>query len=223
MKQDSLGEMFANPYWSRLWILQETLLARRLKLDSGFDFIDWSSFQLLCDPEHKDALVNAPEHIRWLAKRTTSAKQILVCDAIMHCTDNECADPRDKIYGIQSLLGRRNRLKVNYAKSVGDVFLEAAVMVVRSSVCVIGDEHEMVCPDAPAECECSPAGELEQIMLSIEQLANAMGLTGEILVKSNMELSEAVRQYRLQPDSERKAAMIEGLRSVFRLPMYKTD
>ena len=223
MKQEALGEMFSNPYWGRLWILQEILLARRLKIYHGFDFIDWSSFQLLCDPDHKDALVNAPEHVRWMARRATSARQILVCDAILHCTDNDCTDPRGKIYGIQSLLLHKHRLKVDYAKRVEHVFLQAAIMIAKSKVCTIDEGHEMVCPDAPAECECPPWGEMEFIVRSIGQLAYAMGLTNSPMAHRWPELEDIMQQFRHDPNADNKVQCLAKLRDHFSLPEYKID
>lgn len=49
LKQDALTDLFSKPYWGRLWVLQEMLLARRRKIYYGYDFIDWSSLQDLCE------------------------------------------------------------------------------------------------------------------------------------------------------------------------------
>jgi hypothetical protein len=217
LKQNSLEDMFSKVYWSRLWVLQEMLLAKRRKIYYGYDFIDWSRFQALCEPSNKEALVEAPDHIRWLSRRATSARNVLVCDAIMHCTDNDCYDPRDKIYGIQSLFAEGNRLKVNYAKGIDVVFIDAALMIAKSEVCVIDEGHSMVCPDAPAECECTPLGELEQLVLSIDQLAYAMDLTAGDMVRSGQAVENAVQQYRTRPDTDTKKTLITSLRAQLQL------
>jgi len=149
------------------------------------------------------------------------AVTILVCDAVLHCTDNECSDPRDKIYGIQSLFAEEHRLIVDYEKSVEQVFLDAAIMIAESVVCVIGEGHAEVCPDAPAECECLPLGEMEQIMLSIDHLASAMGVVKVPQSVAGVRLEVAVQEIRDDSSSSTKSTLAEHLKGHYQLPRYE--
>jgi hypothetical protein len=70
----------------------------------------------------------------------------LMAATIENFCDNKCYDVRDKVYGLRSLLpgGIRDKILVDYGKSVEEVFLDAVRAVARH----IDDEEERV----QAEC-----------------------------------------------------------------------
>jgi hypothetical protein len=48
---------------------------------------------------------------------------------------SECQDPRDKVYALQGILGQEERIAIDYAKSVNEVFRDAAVdIIIKASI-----------------------------------------------------------------------------------------
>jgi ankyrin repeat protein len=108
------------PYWRRLWILQETFLAKQLLLMCGARISPWQPFRdLLLEAREydRDAMLTLPKHSRlaggleltFIPKSPAmfvvdltwkqDNKQILH-DLLFETTSLKCADPRDKVYAL---------------------------------------------------------------------------------------------------------------------------
>jgi hypothetical protein len=110
-------------YWERLWVVQEIMLARRRVIYHGMKTMDWSSFNSVITAE----VCSAPYKVYWLCSQLGHQRSSMrdVKSIIRNFSANECADPRDKIYGLQALFEPDERLNVDYSKSVEAVFLDA--------------------------------------------------------------------------------------------------
>jgi len=115
-------------YWERLWVIQEVLLARDIKVYFGQTIVDWHVLA-----KHSSSVRFAPWLSEFTAQKTVLWESLPVLDALEKCIATECQDPRDKYYGLHGLLKADHRLIVDYSKSVRDVFIDAAVMVVQAS------------------------------------------------------------------------------------------
>jgi len=119
-----------NPYWNRIWIIQEVLLARRIQVYIDQTVLAWSyleplgsiramsgveitRFQWLCLQKGQGA-DEGGAHLRW---------QTLAYAAF----GGLCQDPRDSVYGLQSLLRPQDRLIVDYAQCRAVLFVDAAM------------------------------------------------------------------------------------------------
>ena len=54
-----------------------------------------------------------------------------VLDILFVCSRQDCEDPRDKVYGVLNISGLASHISVDYTKSIGQVYLDAAVVVLR--------------------------------------------------------------------------------------------
>lgn len=144
----ALDEIYARPYWSRLWILQELCLA-----SSTIFWIGEEDFEFEILAQHWIELAldrnEGPKEIRSIAfhENTHVAKQN--SESLGQCSDavdlvlaswrndyvmgergqdletilyksrgNLCADPHDRIYGVQALVRKSQRVPVDYNLSL---------------------------------------------------------------------------------------------------------
>ncbi|KAK0652647.1 heterokaryon incompatibility protein-domain-containing protein [Cercophora newfieldiana] len=151
------GLLFERRYWGRLWVIQELLLARRTLLMCGNDVLQWSKFAD-CLKAYGRGELEAPDDdaskspigsigrskgVR-LAERKVMWNENSCLNSgytldflIESFHDHECADVRDKVYGLLALVstdGRsgENIFDVDYAKTPAQLF-EEVIAAVRNS------------------------------------------------------------------------------------------
>jgi hypothetical protein len=115
-KWDALKLFFRRKYWSRLWIVQEILLANDLSVQCGSANIPWEHFAKLYleipatyeFQAIRESIVRSVP-IRLFAQRAGRLEEIAtggqdntttVLDLFLQFKDSECYDVRDKIFGI---------------------------------------------------------------------------------------------------------------------------
>jgi len=141
----SLHSFLGNRYFSRLWIIQELLLAQDAYFICCEVWLRWNDIKeaiALIGPIHFDRLPNS----KWLfltewdydpTKRVVSRSQprLSLRDCLLRYAGNECADPRDKIYGLLGLLKKHIGLpSVDYDKSLQEVFIDTAQCLLDNEV-----------------------------------------------------------------------------------------
>ena len=135
------------PYWNRLWILQELLLARDLFIVIGDRLLPWYKFELLChykwhgttsaqEIEGRDsawkALESSTDPLRSIMSQVAT-KSILVdnedaftknlLSALKLSSGRQCADTRDRLYGILGIVDRKGTFSVDYNVPAAGVLL----------------------------------------------------------------------------------------------------
>ncbi|KAK0252347.1 hypothetical protein B0A54_10469 [Friedmanniomyces endolithicus] len=134
----SLEAFLLRRWFSRIWVVQEVLLAKQATLICGEDEAPWSSFEAAVSSryaEYATATVPLPAVLRghaWPSLGLLGALQTArSCDA---------TDPRDKVYGIVALLqlahpglDSASSIGVDYRKSVDAVFADVALAYLGSS------------------------------------------------------------------------------------------
>lgn len=159
-------------WWSRLWVCQETVLARQITVALGedsflWDTVYWTSW-----------LFNAREHglrgglHQGLALRDTrhhrSIHKHLERDwfsAVEVSKSRACAMPHDKFYGMLGMIRPRLVIPVDYGLPLVDVFL----MVLRQELILEWDDN----PDQGLEAAVSIARRLGKLWCSVDQAVNA--------------------------------------------------
>ena len=141
---ESLSDIFERPYWERLWIVQEVLLAESELLLCG-------TYEHLLSPSRcgelalfsmylHDHFVTGPARRGlWdLHGRCGMAADLLLhcytpwmaghtlLDAVLMHSTRLCSDLRDKVFGLQACVRPEERLTVDYNLSTEDVFLRVA-------------------------------------------------------------------------------------------------
>ena len=125
----ALRRFFENTYWQRLWIVQEIMLARYVRIICGETLLSWDELKRFClssiprlSAQVQDCV---PKQVIWLAKHALSAKKYTYSDLLATFSKSQCYDTRDKVYGLQGLIKPVARLKIDYAKSATAVFRDA--------------------------------------------------------------------------------------------------
>lgn len=139
--QSALLALFRNPYWTRLWIVQEILLAKDVVIMCGDTLCQWTalteffrhiraiSLSSRDDTVHAslDPMLTSPaNHIVanrdiWLSQEVRSYK---LAELLVMWPGQECEDPRDRVFGLLGLLSQQPGMvfSADYSMTTIEVF-----------------------------------------------------------------------------------------------------
>ena len=124
---NALRHLFQRPYWSRLWVVQEILLARTWRIACGDKLVDEESFMTsISNPKVADIV--SPAVWTTNRERSTGAQgsRLRFLHRVLRTLAHlDCEDPKDKIFGLQALVKSRNRVPIDYSRPSGELFWEA--------------------------------------------------------------------------------------------------
>jgi hypothetical protein len=164
---EKLCALFNNPYWSRMWIIQEIMYAQKLAIRCGTVEVDWEDIQLFFNLFHKTL------HPRNCTRK--DSRQILDSKAgkilrlktmyrdgeqrpghqftlltLMRWTKPwSCTDRRDKVFALVALTSLSGRFQIDYGMSVDQLY-EAVLKLYPgedqflTELLQLGDEGTMV-------------------------------------------------------------------------------
>lgn len=118
--QDSVSALLELPYFSRLWVLQETLMARELELICGDHSVRWPkrAFGGSCSD------LNIPS---WLFKDSKwypfTGRDLL--NVMVDASSYQCSDPRDKVFAVLGLMGEKY-ISPNYRLATENTYIGIA-------------------------------------------------------------------------------------------------
>ena len=124
----------SHPYWRRVWIIQEIVLASSIWIYTGEAYLEWAEFVRFCKIAQADRYW-IPPCIEWLITNAQRRTKFSMFHMIKGLWGNECQEPRDKIYGLQGIVIERDKMTVDYSLSVKEIFLNAAIIM-------MGEENE---------------------------------------------------------------------------------
>lgn len=116
-------------YWSRHWIAQEVFLSRRCTVFLGTVDMPWTTLLdfVLNSPQggassslYRLTMLCSPKGLR-----SANMKHAQFGDIMAFAAESKCCDPRDKVFGIQSILEVETQIEVDYHLSTEQVFCEA--------------------------------------------------------------------------------------------------
>lgn len=120
-------------YFSRVWVIQEGALARRVVLTVNESSVPLSgdTLSVLYRACHQ-LKIRVPGPLEWIASRRSVASLISCLRVSMKATTT---DPRDKIYGILSLLepSIRQMIPIDYSSAMGEVMSYAIMACIAVS------------------------------------------------------------------------------------------
>lgn len=141
LAEDAYSGVLKDSYFTRLWIVQEVLLARHIEILAGTKWIDWGT--LMRTPLSGSLVSNGvPVATLDLLDRARNfdrgssglASLLIVLD------NNGCKDPRDHVYGLLGLVSEDQRPEIDYSKTLWEVFLDTAL-----GLCTAQYEHVNSC------------------------------------------------------------------------------
>lgn len=139
----SLRDFFCRPWYTRIWIIQESLHNNNMLMMCGKVIIPWELFTQLNKVMAKGAYnqFNAihPNSERQVGAMTQMAhlrvefrqRPMSLVELLVSSRDLECSDPRDRVFALSSLL-KDSEINPDYTKSASRVFTEAADALLSS-------------------------------------------------------------------------------------------
>ncbi|KAH7060980.1 heterokaryon incompatibility protein-domain-containing protein [Paraphoma chrysanthemicola] len=135
------------PYFHRMWTIQEAALSQSPEIVVGDRMLSWSSFMGVVDGNtfmdhlsgtpagchiHAQRIIEATQHVeaQWL---TTSKATIYVSILLQAARSHGCRDKRDKVYALYSILNAclpGALPKPDYARPWTEVFTNIAVTII---------------------------------------------------------------------------------------------
>jgi hypothetical protein len=124
-----LDAIASHPYFDRLWIIQEILLAKSLTITWGNIVISWAQLAsfLAANMRHEwtDATPSVERIRRARETRYASGRYDFSWTKALMCTQgSKCYDMRDKVYGLLGLVDLARVIRPDYTKSLEDVFMD---------------------------------------------------------------------------------------------------
>ena len=133
-------------YWTRMWIVQEIIQAKRLLLLCGSQTLSFSDlYDFVIDLNDYKKVPYGPDGEIWLQplikginssglravvsvretleKKSKTRERFTLHSAITHTYKQQCADDRDRVYALLSLVPSTS-IVPNYSKSIGDLHKE---------------------------------------------------------------------------------------------------
>lgn len=137
MVTTAINALFNRSYWSRLWIVQEVLLASSVLVMCGDLWVSWKSIMLLHEyiymgsaytiqpnipiefPEHLQSLILLYNERKWNPMQPIFWKMIDILDHFAPCS---CRDPRDKVFGLMVFVSESEAMKIDYMLTAEELF-----------------------------------------------------------------------------------------------------
>ncbi|KAI8714814.1 HET domain-containing protein [Fusarium sp. LHS14.1] len=111
---DAIFSLFSRVYWRRIWIIQEVLLAKEIRIVCGPRCTNWNKLNSFFGGMEFSMLQSGSAPIS---------------DLLLSFGNFECRDRRDKVYGMLGLSS--DIVDVNYAKSVQHIYNDVIRRIVR--------------------------------------------------------------------------------------------
>lgn len=123
----AVNSVFQQPYWSRLWVVQEFALCRSLVVCYGRKRIEWDQLIRFYEATGNKFRLGRAGGLFELQQRMLDAKLLQAPSSLSDvCFGNfihqQCADPRDRIYGLIGLLYDTSWIDIDYDKPANQVF-----------------------------------------------------------------------------------------------------
>lgn len=149
--ESALRDLLNLPYWSRAWVLQELVAARKICLIWNNLIVLWDTFwaslnEMQFSREHnytphdflssnlEDRLIaDAPGDwiepytaYKYFRFRKNGLSTLSLAAVVNNLYNSKCCDPRDRIYSIRSLLTNGRSFQVNYDEPPIELAIRAA-------------------------------------------------------------------------------------------------
>lgn len=118
---DMARQLCKDPYWNRLWVIQEIGRAWRLRVCFGQESLHWEDFMHFLNM-HNSSGSSGPLKIHRLLREERYNDSHTLKRLLEEHKDAECSEPRDKVYGLIGLAIDAAGFPMDYTKSLHDVW-----------------------------------------------------------------------------------------------------
>lgn len=124
-----------NPYWKRMWIIQEFVLARKVLLLYDNTWMEPESFDLneisgpmltimVARQDDQTLLKRSLNRAKLQRRERTKSKRLIgnrLSGLMVFFQRQECSDPKDRIYALLGLVPSTYKLRPDYSKSILEI------------------------------------------------------------------------------------------------------
>jgi hypothetical protein len=141
-RQEELARYLrTDPYWGRLWILQEIGSARELEVCFGEEAMSWANFIQYLTMHHSDGK-DGPLRLNRLLREEKYHGSHTLKRLLEEHKDAQCFEPRDKVYGLVGLATDAAGFPMDYTKSLYEVWKDTMEFMNRQNLFI--DESQIV-------------------------------------------------------------------------------
>lgn len=115
-------DILRDQYWTRLWIIQEIMLAKSLRLLHGSDLWDWASMRQLAK---QSSHITPPNIVDRKLIPGLMTDRFALHRALELFSAQNCHDPRDKVYGLMGVVHKKERIEIDYNKGAPEIYWDA--------------------------------------------------------------------------------------------------
>ena len=203
---EELAAIFELPYWSRLWIIQEIILARKLSLLWGVDMCDWNSFSgfhltlksylgsanSLSTPVTPTAYSVSSNFATTLNtyRESWRYESRSFTGVLMLGLHTFCQDPRDKVFGLLGLEQRYSGAPLDLEKYKSLIDYSTTLVEVWRSVILLSQSE--------------PKSETSTIRFSQDLLKSILGPVSPVSAPHELELPSGF-------GSDERSVILQGL------------
>lgn len=127
-----LNTFFARPYFSRVWVVQEVALSKRVIMICGDTAVQWTqcATQEFLQQIYTSGYCETFPTILRLDKRHFTGSATLL-DALLLGRSCKASDPRDKVFGLLGLVSATDRPPANYSMSIAEAYTQIAMYLLK--------------------------------------------------------------------------------------------
>jgi hypothetical protein len=118
-RRKAMATLLCNEYFTRLWVVQEFLLAREVRIMVRRDvWIQWGDMHYLAQMYRRCGWDGVPDTAVSLFLRADIRKPYELETCIKRFSGQHCQDPRDRVYGLLGLVtnAAQYRISIDYEK-----------------------------------------------------------------------------------------------------------
>jgi hypothetical protein len=131
---EAVQKLFQRPYWERLWIIQEVVVAQNAELHCGKEHISWEEFSrfLICLEGREIQLRSHTKSVlekslafsldRYRVYHQTDYSNLI--ELLEAFSSSLCFEVRDKIYGLVGLARDAAYFRIDYLRSIYGIFVD---------------------------------------------------------------------------------------------------
>jgi hypothetical protein len=140
-QQELVRYLRTDPYWGRLWILQEIGSARKLQVCFGEQAMSWANFIQFLTMHNSDGK-DGPLRLNRLLREERYEGSHTLKRLLEEHKDAQCFEPRDKVYGLVGLATDAVGFPMDYTKSLYEVWKDT--MEFMNSEKLFDDKSQIV-------------------------------------------------------------------------------
>jgi hypothetical protein len=154
-----IAQLLDRPYWGRVWIIQEVILARKLVITCGDDVVPWENVKMKLRSDgwfglrssepgralrvHEGTIVQEPDYLPdaehallnfMVEARRSSTWKANIYSLLYRFRRFNCSKPEDRVFAFLGLVTTEQKagITVDYTSSVSQVYLHAARALLAS-------------------------------------------------------------------------------------------